>query len=161
MKRSISRLAAIACALTAIAFAAPGGASASPAYEAKCDVAGTLGPVAGLFNMKMDCASVPLGRIACRGNADPNNRVMRGTCASITTSTTARRLACTYKGGFIIGFNPELWIGDQVSIVCGSATSPSSIPIVCKLSGGGPINKDQTFTGRLDGWCQYGYGTTD
>ncbi|MBI5310167.1 MAG: hypothetical protein HZB14_03920 [Actinobacteria bacterium] len=160
MKQSTLRLLLLSCTIVAALAFSAGPASAAPSYEAKCDVAGTLGPVAGLFNMKMACASQPIGTIACRGNAIPSERTMRGTCASSGIITT-RPLSCTYKGGFIIGFNPELWIGDQVSIVCLRSTSPTTIPIVCKLQGGGPINKDQTFTGRLDGYCQYGYGTLE
>lgn len=144
-------------ALTAIAIAIPGTASAAPVYEAKCDVAGTLGPVAGLFNMGMKCASRPIGTIVCKGNADPGNRLMRGSCASLSTSTVSP-LTCAFKGGFIIGFNPQLWIGDQVTISCSRLSPTPTIPIVCKLQGGGPINKDQTFTGSLTGWCGYGIG---
>ena len=133
-------------------------ASAAPTYEAKCEVSGTLGPYVGLFNMKMNCSSRPIGIVACKGNVNSSDRTMRGTCATSGISTSP--LSCNYKGGFIIGFNPQLWIGDQVSLVCNRTTSPTTIPIVCKLSGGGPIDKNQTFSGRLDGYCQYGYGTT-
>lgn len=159
MNRTIFRLSLLTCVM-AVALSLPATASASPAYEAKCDVAGTLGPVVGLFNMKMNCSSLPIGTIACKGNVNSGNRSMAGTCASSGISTT-RPLTCKYKGGFIIGFNPELWIGDRVSIVCTSSTSPTTIPIVCSLNGGGPIYKDQSFTGRLSGYCQFGYGTTD
>lgn len=157
MKRSLLRLSMLVVALTAFAIAMPGSAGAAPVYEAKCEVAGTLGPVAGLFNMGMKCASKPIGTITCRGNANPGARTMNGSCSALSTSTV-RPLTCTFKGGFIIGFNPELWIGDQVSIVCSRLSSTTTIPIVCKMQGGGPINKDQTFTGSLTGWCGYGYG---
>lgn len=158
MNRSVIRIALAASAVLALALSAPGSASAAPAYPASCEVAGTLGPVAGLFNMRMKCASPLTGTIACRGNADPGNRVMRGTCTGLSISTSTRPLTCDYKGGFIIGFNPELWIGDQVSIVCRRSTSPTTVPIVCSLNGGGPIYKDQTFDGKLEGSCQYGWG---
>ena len=160
MKRSLSRPLLLTCTIIIAVACTTASASAAPAYEAKCEVSGTLGPVAGLFNMKMNCASQPIGTVACRGNAIPSNRTMRGTCASSAWISTSP-ISCDYKGGFIIGFNPELWIGDQVSLICKRTNSPTTIPIVCKLSGGGPINKDQSFTGRLDGYCQYGYGTTD
>jgi hypothetical protein len=160
MQRSILRPLLLTCAIIIVAACTTASASAAPAYEAKCEVSGTLGPVVGLFNMKMNCASQPIGTVACKGNAIPSNRTMRGTCASSGWSTIGS-LTCNYKGGFIIGFNPQLWIGDQVSLICSRSTAPTTIPIVCKLGGGGPINRDQTFSGRLDGYCQYGYGTTD
>ncbi len=159
MNRSVIRFAVLASAVLVLALSAPGSASAAPAYPANCEVAGTLGPVAGLFNMRMKCASRLTGTLACRGNADPGNLVMRGNCNGLSI-TTDLRLTCDYKGGFIIGFNPELWIGDQVSIVCRRSTSPTTVPIVCSLNGGGSIYKDQTFDGKLEGSCQYGYGRT-
>ena len=160
MKRSIMRLLLLTCTIIVAAACTAGTASAAPAYEAKCEVTGTLGPVVGLFNMKMNCSSRPIATVTCKGNANPSVRTMRGTCVSSGVIST-NPLNCSFKGGFIIGFNPELWIGDQVSLICNRATSPSTMPIVCKLGGGGPINKDQTFSGRLDGYCQYGYGTTE
>ena len=160
MKRSIPRLPLLIAALLVIAAFTATPASAAPAYQAKCEVSGTLGPYVGLFNMKMNCASQPIGTVACKGNVNQGTRSMRGTCASSGSSTTAP-VTCNYKGAFIIGFNPELWIGDSVSVICTRSISPTAIPVVCSLNGGGPINKDQTFSGRLDGYCQYGYGTTE
>jgi hypothetical protein len=160
MKRSVLRLCLLTCTAIIVVACMAASASAAPSYQAKCEVAGTLGPIVGLYNMKMNCSSQPIGAVACKGNANPSDRTTRGTCAS-SVPVISLPVSCNYKGGFIIGFNPQLWIGDQVSLICSRSTSPSTIPIVCKLNGGGPINKDQSFTGRLDGYCQYGYGTTD
>lgn len=154
---TLRRALLVLCALSVVIVAVPASASAAPEYPAKCEVSGTLGPVAGLFNMGMKCASRPIGTVACRGNVDQGNRVMYGRCASSDT-IIVRPVTCDFKGGFIIGFNPELWIGDQVSVICRRLSSTTTVPIVCLLNGGGPINKDQTFTGTLTGGCQYGYG---